>query len=228
MRDYRHESGASLVPWLVVLVVVALGGAVIFRMYSANHGQQQELAALRVEMKELESLRAEAQELAQLRAQIAKMEALKKDADEVPRLRGEVSRLRAEQQQLARAQGEVQRLQGALQQQQTQTEQLRAQQAQAPAAPITATISPQNPAEIQDARDRAFYAACIANLKQLDGAKATWALENRKTASEIPVDDDLFGPRLYIRAKPVCPAGGTYLLRSVDTKPACTFAGHTL
>jgi hypothetical protein len=210
------------------MAVAAVAGVVIFRMHSAGQAQQQELAALRAEVKELEALRADAQELAQLRTQIARMDALKKDAEDIPRLRGEVSRLRAEQQQTVKVQAEVQRLQGALQQQQTQAEQLRAQQAQTsnPAAPAPA--NPQNPAGIQDAQDRAFHSACIANLKQLDGAKATWALENRKTGLEVPVDEDLFGPQLYIRVKPVCPAGGAYVLRSVETKPACTIAGHTL
>src|SRR5205814_2241623 len=35
--------------------------------------------------------------------------------------------------------------------------------------------------------------ACIANMKQIDGAKATWALENKKTGADVPADADLFG-----------------------------------
>src|SRR5437762_12705556 len=52
--------------------------------------------------------------------------------------------------------------------------------------------------------------ACIANLKQMDGAKASWALEQKKTTTDTPQDSDLFGSTLYIRDKPECPGGGTY------------------
>ena len=49
--------------------------------------------------------------------------------------------------------------------------------------------------------------ACIANLKQMDGAKASWALEQKKNNSDTPVDTDLFGATVYIRDKPDCPGG---------------------
>ena len=70
--------------------------------------------------------------------------------------------------------------------------------------------------------------ACIENMRQMFGAKATWALENKKTPSDTPADTDLFGPTLYIREKPECPASGTYNLQPVDTKPTCSIGGHTL
>ena|SRR2546421_269245 len=72
--------------------------------------------------------------------------------------------------------------------------------------------------------------ACIANLKQIDGAKATWALEQKKVATDVPKDTDLFGATQYIRDKPECPGGGTYDLLDVANKPTCTqsAAGHTL
>ncbi|MDB6030486.1 MAG: hypothetical protein JWM16_824, partial [Verrucomicrobiales bacterium] len=72
--------------------------------------------------------------------------------------------------------------------------------------------------------------ACIANLKQVDGAKATWALENKKTSTDSPVDTDLFGATLYIKDKPACPGGGTYTLNTIDTKTVCSLAsvGHSL
>jgi prepilin-type N-terminal cleavage/methylation domain-containing protein len=69
---------------------------------------------------------------------------------------------------------------------------------------------------------------CIENLKQMFGAKATWCLEQHKTPSDTPQDTDLFGDSQYIRVKPGCPAGGTYNLQPVDTKPSCTIADHTL
>ena len=70
--------------------------------------------------------------------------------------------------------------------------------------------------------------ACINNLRQIFGAKETWALEFRKTTSDTPTDGDLFGPTLYIREKPACPASGVYDLAAVNVKPLCNVDGHTL
>ena len=72
--------------------------------------------------------------------------------------------------------------------------------------------------------------SCIAYLKQIDGAKATWALENKKTNSDVPTASDLFGPTAYIRDTPQCPGGGTYTLNAVVLTPTCSLAylGHTL
>src|SRR3989442_691176 len=70
--------------------------------------------------------------------------------------------------------------------------------------------------------------ACIANLRQIDAAKATWALENKKTSADTPATTDLYGATKYIRDQPTCPAGGTYTINAVDTKPTCTIAGHTI
>jgi prepilin-type N-terminal cleavage/methylation domain-containing protein len=64
--------------------------------------------------------------------------------------------------------------------------------------------------------------ACIANMKQIDGAKATWALEAKKNNTDTPAAGDLFGATQYIRTAPVCPSGtGAYVLTAVDTPQAC-------
>ena len=78
------------------------------------------------------------------------------------------------------------------------------------------------------AREASQKNACIANLKQIDGAKNTWALENKKVNTDTPLDGDLFGNTLYIREKPGCPANGTYTLSDVQTKPLCSVGGHTI
>ena len=78
------------------------------------------------------------------------------------------------------------------------------------------------------ARTASQKSACIANLKQIDGAKATWALENKKSAADTPLTTDLYGATKYIRDEPTCPASGTYAINAVDSKPTCTIAGHTL
>lgn len=57
--------------------------------------------------------------------------------------------------------------------------------------------------------------ACIANLKQIDGAINTWALEKGKTAGVTAADSDIFGSDLYVKVKPSCPAGGDYTYRTV-------------
>lgn len=78
------------------------------------------------------------------------------------------------------------------------------------------------------AREASQKNACIANLKQIDGAKNTWALENKQVSTATPTTTVLYGPTLYIRDQPTCPAGGTYALLSVSEKPTCTIGGHTL
>ena len=78
------------------------------------------------------------------------------------------------------------------------------------------------------AREASQKNACIANLKQFEGAKATWALENKKVSTDSPTDADLFGATLYVREKPECPAAGTYELGSVATKATCSITGHSL
>jgi prepilin-type N-terminal cleavage/methylation domain-containing protein len=72
--------------------------------------------------------------------------------------------------------------------------------------------------------------ACINNLRQLDGAKAQWALENSKTSSATPVSTDVapYLGRGASGAMPRCPAGGTYTVGNVATAPICNVALHVL
>lgn len=44
--------------------------------------------------------------------------------------------------------------------------------------------------------------ACLANVKQIEGVKATRALEQHKATSEIHADSDLFDHNAYIVTKP--------------------------
>lgn len=77
------------------------------------------------------------------------------------------------------------------------------------------------------AREKAQQTGCIANLRALNGVKGTWALENKRGNADTPTDADLFGPTLYMQAKPGCPGNGTYTLNQVDTKLACSVPSHT-
>ena len=73
---------------------------------------------------------------------------------------------------------------------------------------------------------RSALNSCIANLKQIEGAKANWAMEKRKSANDVPCDTDLVGD--YLRLKPQCPGGGVYTIGSVAKLPACSFTNHVL
>src|SRR5688500_11084127 len=76
------------------------------------------------------------------------------------------------------------------------------------------------------ARKTAQKNACIENLRQIDGAKEQWALENKKSSGSAIVEAEV---NVYIKAgAPTCPGGGTYTYGAIDTNPACSTAGHTL
>jgi len=63
---------------------------------------------------------------------------------------------------------------------------------------------------------------CIANMKQIDGAKATWALEARKNNGDTPPVGELFGSDKYIRVAPECPSGNlAYAMSAVQDKQVC-------
>ncbi|HPS19994.1 MAG TPA: prepilin-type N-terminal cleavage/methylation domain-containing protein [Candidatus Omnitrophota bacterium] len=74
------------------------------------------------------------------------------------------------------------------------------------------------------ARQQAQRNACIANLKQVDGAKTLWALDTGNTGT--PDWTDLV--TAYIKAQPSCAGGGTYSINAVDEDPTCTVSGHAL
>jgi prepilin-type N-terminal cleavage/methylation domain-containing protein len=77
------------------------------------------------------------------------------------------------------------------------------------------------------ARSASQRTACVINLRAIEGAKNNWALETRKSSSDVPSDGDLFGPEKYIREKPTCPANGTYSIGEVSAKPTCSVSDHT-
>lgn len=71
---------------------------------------------------------------------------------------------------------------------------------------------------------------CINNLRQIDGAKEQWALENKKRAGTVTTaaaDKAAIDAFVYGGA-PICPDGGVYTYNVVDALPTCSIAGHTL
>jgi competence protein ComGC len=77
------------------------------------------------------------------------------------------------------------------------------------------------------ARETAQENACINNLRQIDGAKQEWALENNKKGADTPTQADL-AHYLKNGQFPVCPNRGTYTIGPVDESPICSIPKHQL
>jgi prepilin-type N-terminal cleavage/methylation domain-containing protein len=75
-------------------------------------------------------------------------------------------------------------------------------------------------------REIAHRKTCIGNLRQLDGAVQTWALEQRKYSGDPIVSSELFGNDKYIKAAPQCPATtAAYIYGKVgDVHVRCTLS----
>jgi len=70
------------------------------------------------------------------------------------------------------------------------------------------------------ARENSQKNACIANLKQIDGAAQTWALEQKIATGQAIVAAGLFGANNYIRVAPTCPSDNSaYQLFNVGDNP---------
>lgn len=72
--------------------------------------------------------------------------------------------------------------------------------------------------------------SCIGTLKQLEGAKLTWAVEYKygQHTNDVPTWSEIIGKGNYFATKPECPEGGTYTLGAAGEPPRCTVAGHVL
>jgi hypothetical protein len=90
-------------------------------------------------------------------------------------------------------------------------------------------VSIQIPSAIS-ARPTAQRNTCIANLRQIDGAKQEWAKINQKGDNAIPSAGDLYGTNQFIRHEPRCPRGETYTINAVRENTTCSLAakGHKL
>ncbi|MFH1847410.1 MAG: prepilin-type N-terminal cleavage/methylation domain-containing protein [Candidatus Omnitrophota bacterium] len=61
---------------------------------------------------------------------------------------------------------------------------------------------------------------CIANLRQLYGAKMMWAADNGKISGDVCIMSDIVSD--YLKSTPSCPSGGNYTIGNVGTTPACS------
>ena len=223
----RHNSGSSRTALLCLIAAVVGAGAALFFAQKEKAALHAELSALREQARQMEAKSTDPKEVEKLRAQVREAVEFKKEAEEVHRLRGEVTQLRKDKTEFEQAKAEVAQLRAVVQQaQKVQTENkalrelyerdvLTLQRTQQPGAPGGAPV-----ANAQN--------ACIANLKQIDGAIQQWALENRRMAKD-PVDLRAILAYLKGRVLPACPAGGVYRPGSaVAGCPTCSVPGHTL
>ncbi|MDB6065334.1 MAG: type secretion system protein [Pedosphaera sp.] len=85
------------------------------------------------------------------------------------------------------------------------------------------------------ARTTAQQNACINNLRQIDGAKQQWALENKVSATASPADTEIqpYMGRGSAGTLPNCPADSgrtfatSYTVNNVQTAPACKIISST-
>jgi hypothetical protein len=77
-------------------------------------------------------------------------------------------------------------------------------------------------------RTRSASTHCLSYLKQIDAAKANWALESRKTDEDVPQWTDLVGNDKYMPEMPRCPQGGAYTIGKVRERPRCSVPEHKL
>jgi hypothetical protein len=90
---------------------------------------------------------------------------------------------------------------------------------------VVAAIVPPN---LHCARTDRNSNPCINNLRRIDGATQTWALDNGKTTNDLPTWADVL-PYLSRDGKmPTCPRGGRYALGRRDKPPTCSYPGHVL
>src|SRR4051812_29631885 len=79
------------------------------------------------------------------------------------------------------------------------------------------------------ARLKAQQSACINNLRQIDGAKQQWALENKAAANATPVLSNIqpYLGRGTAGTAPTCPADATstfpasYSINDLQSAPGC-------
>jgi prepilin-type N-terminal cleavage/methylation domain-containing protein len=69
--------------------------------------------------------------------------------------------------------------------------------------------------------------ACINNLRQIDGAKQQWALEQHQVSTATPVSADIqpYLGRGAAGTYPTCPASGAYTIAAVNVPPSCSLNG---
>lgn len=219
------ESGTA--PLKVVAVIAAVAVVSLLVLYlGEKHESEQRAADLQQAAAELsQTIAGQESELKRLRNQVGEMERMRRENKEIHELRaasGELNKLRPENQKLR---AEIGLLRARVAKSEAAAADLRRLQQESAANQRKAIVAQTGAAM----SDLAAKNACIANLRQLDGAKQQWAIDNKRNASDIPGPADLFGSRLYLKIEPTCPLGdGRYTLHSVGQNPTCSHPEHRL
>jgi uncharacterized protein (DUF3084 family) len=193
-------------PW-ACLVVMLIAEIFLFR---ANHDRDKALADLRDAQTQLQDVQTQLDALKNSSTgQQASLITYLKTQNEsltakVSALQKNLEQLKAQSQQTAE---HLTTARTALQLQQDHLQQLQAEQ--------------------QQTQEAANTTACINNLRQIYVAKAQWALDKQKTATDVPTVQDLL-PYLKDGVFPTCPDGGTYTLNTAGDPPTCSVPGHVL
>ncbi len=77
-------------------------------------------------------------------------------------------------------------------------------------------------------RETSSRNACIENLRQIDHAKESYAMENNLPSGTTVQMSDLTGINHYLKGPltgPTCASGGSYTVDVVGTNPSCTLGG---
>jgi prepilin-type N-terminal cleavage/methylation domain-containing protein len=83
-------------------------------------------------------------------------------------------------------------------------------------------------------REISHRKVCMGNLKTLECAVQSWALETRKASGDPIASEELFGPTNYVKNVVFCPVGGAYVYGDVGDPRhvVCTLSdapdNHTL
>ncbi|HET7626133.1 MAG TPA: hypothetical protein VFM25_12795 [Verrucomicrobiae bacterium] len=201
-----------IIPWILVLGLSAAAATI----YVKSAAKDTELAKLRQENAQTKQLQSDLQDAKnQIAAQSEQIAAFQPDKEELLGLRNKFGKLQQDNLELSN---------------QLQTAQARAANAAQSGTERLQALQTQN----QELRNAVVHREqieqrnlCINNLRQLDGAKQQWALENGKPATAIPTGRDI-APYLRGNKLPICPSGGTYTLNAVGQEPTCSYPGHAL
>lgn len=212
---------------VAIKLVACVSGAVVVGLLvlhiASKADYEKRMSEIMVQKTELtQQLATQKTELEKARANLGEIKRLRRENEEIHQLRASSGNLEKLQSENKKLHGEVELLRSRVAQSQVLTAQF--QQREKEYAQLIRKAKIDQVANQGTAEKN----TCIADLKQMDGAKQQWAIDNKKSASAIPTAEDLFGPEQYIKNVPVCPSGGRYTLNSVRQNPTCSHPGHKL
>ena len=77
-----------------------------------------------------------------------------------------------------------------------------------------------------NARTQSQLSTCMSNLREIETAKETWAMQTKQAATATPATADLVPT--FMKTTPTCPSGGSYTIGTLSVRPTCSTTGHAL